>query len=81
MPLPTSADNHQLRNASYYEKKGLGYLLEEKNISKQLYELIQSNFRNNNKIQSIILKQSQYSDKDVYNELNINIEKIINEKN
>ena len=42
---------------------------------------IQSNFRNNNKIQSIILKQSQYSDKDVYNELNINIEKIINEKN
>ena len=81
VPLPTSADNHQLRNASYYEKKGLGYLLEEKNISKQLYELIQSNFRNNNKIQSIILKQSQYSDKDVYNELNINIEKIINEKN
>ena len=24
VPLPTSADNHQLKNAIYYEKKGFG---------------------------------------------------------
>ena len=30
IPLPTSADNHQLKNAIYYEKKGFGYLLVKK---------------------------------------------------
>ena len=29
VPLPTSADNHQLKNAAYYEKKGFGYLVHE----------------------------------------------------
>ena len=30
IPLPTSADDHQLKNAQYYEKKGFDYLVEEK---------------------------------------------------
>ena len=32
IPLPTSADNHQYKNAKYYEKKGMCYFLEEKNF-------------------------------------------------
>ena len=32
------------------------------------------------KFNNIILNQRQYSDKDVFNKLNFNIEKIINEK-
>ena len=32
IPLPSSADNHQYKNAEFYFKKGYGYLLEEKDI-------------------------------------------------
>ena len=81
IPLPTSADNHQYKNAKYYEKKGMCYFMEEKNISDHLYELIYLNFKDNAKLKKIVSSQRQYSDKDVFNELNINIEKIINEKN
>ena len=81
IPLPSSADNHQYINAKFYEKKGMCFLLEEKNISEDLYKLIFTNFKDNTKFNSIILNQRQYSDKDVFNKLNFNIEKIINEKN
>ena len=57
------------------------FLLEEKNISEDLYKLISFNFKDNTKFNSIISNQRQYSDKDVFNKLNLNIEKIINEKN
>ena len=40
IPLPSSADNHQYKNAEFYRKKGYGYLLEEKNIKDNLYNLI-----------------------------------------
>ena len=36
IPLPTSADNHQFKNAEFYAKKGYGYLLEEKDIREKL---------------------------------------------
>ena len=30
IPLPTSAENHQLINATFYQKKKLAFLIEEK---------------------------------------------------
>ena len=81
IPLPSSADNHQYKNAEYYKKKGYGYLLEEKDIKNKLYNLINSIFINKSLIKNILSKQSQYSDKDIYNNLNNKLEKIINEKN
>ena len=39
IPLPSSADNHQYKNAEFYFKKGYGYLLEEKDIKNNLYDL------------------------------------------
>ena len=35
IPLPSSADNHQYKNAEFYSKKGYGYLMEEKNKPKK----------------------------------------------
>ena len=46
IPLPTSADNHQLKNAEFYEKKGYGYLLQEKEIKTKLFELIDTIIKN-----------------------------------
>ena len=81
IPLPTSADNHQLKNAIYYEKKGFGYLLAEKDINDQLYDLIKSIFKDSSLVKKILANQSQYSDKNIFKNINTHIKKIINEKN
>ncbi len=81
IPLPTSADNHQHKNAEFYAKKGYGYLIEEKDLEKKLFGLINSIFKDKSIIDKILSNQRQYSDKDIFKNLNVHIEKILNEKN
>ncbi len=81
IPLPSSADNHQLKNAEFYEKRGYGYLIEQKNIKYKLYDLINSIFMNQLQIDNILYNQRQYSDKEIYKYLLNQLKKIINEKN
>ncbi len=81
IPLPTSADNHQYKNAEFYFKKGYGYLLKEKDIEKKLFSLIKTIFIDKSSIEKILSNQRQYSDKDVYKNLNNFLKKIFNEKN
>ncbi len=81
IPLPTSADNHQYKNAEFYQKKGYGYLLEEKDIKYKLYDLILKIFNNKSLFSDILAKQRQYSDKDIFKDLYNQVEKILNEKN
>ncbi len=81
IPLPSSADNHQYKNAEFYKNKGYGYLLIEKDIKYKLYDLIKSIFKDKSQLEKIIYYQKQYSDKNVFNILKIEIEKTINEKN
>ena len=81
IPLPTSADNHQYKNAVFYAKKGYGNFLEEKDIKKKLYDLIVLTFNDKLIFNSILLKQKQHSDKDILKNLYSQIEKICNEKN
>ena len=78
VPLPTSADNHQLKNALYYEKKNFGYLIEEKDLNNKLFDLIKSFYKDKSLIK---INQSQYSDKNVFKNINLQLEKIIYEKN
>jgi len=81
IPLPSSADNHQYKNAEFYLKKGYGYLLEEKDIKNKLCDLISNIFRDKSSIKKILSNQRQHSDKNIFRNLEINIEKIIDEKN
>ena len=81
VPLPTSADNHQLKNALYYEKKNFSYLIEEKDLENKLFNLIRSINEDRSLIEKIKMNQKQYSDKNVFNNINNQIEKILNEKN
>ncbi|MDC1212763.1 undecaprenyldiphospho-muramoylpentapeptide beta-N-acetylglucosaminyltransferase [Pelagibacteraceae bacterium] len=81
VPLPTSADNHQFKNAIYYQKKGFGFLIEEKDLNDKLYDLICSFFKDKNLLKDILTNQSQYSDKNIFQNINTYIEKIIYEKN
>ena len=81
VPLPSSADNHQLKNALYYEKKNFSYLIEEKDLDNKLFNLIKSINEDKFLIEKIRINQSQYSDKNVFNNINKQVKKIFDEKN
>ena len=81
IPLPSSADNHQLKNAEFYSKKGFGYFIEEKNIRYKLYDLIKLIYTNKSATNRMLSSQEQHSDKEIFKNLNTQIEKILNEKN
>ncbi len=80
VPLPSSADNHQLKNAIYYEKNGYSYLIEEKDLNTKLFQLIKKISENRSLLSEIVKKQRQYSDKSVYENIDKEINKMINEK-
>ncbi len=81
IPLPSSADNHQLKNAMYYQKKNFSFLIEEKDLNDKLFNLIKEIYQNNTILDSIISSQRQYSDKNVYNNINQLLKILFNEKN
>ncbi len=80
VPLPSSADDHQLKNAIYYEKNGYSYLIEEKNLNTKLFQLIKKISEDKSLLSQITSKQKQYSDKSVYENIDKQINKIINEE-
>ena len=80
VPLPSSADNHQLKNAIYYEKKGYSYLIEEKDLNSKLFKLIKRINEDKSLLSKLIDEQNQYSDKSVYENIDRQITKITNEK-
>ena len=81
VPLPTSADNHQIKNAIYYKNRGYGYLVEEKDLNDKLYSLIKSIYEDKSFIKNILENQRQYSDKNIFKNINSYIKNIIDEKN
>ena len=77
VPLPSSADNHQLKNATHYEKNGYGYLIEEKDLNSKLFQLINKISKDPSLLSQMISKQREYSDKSVYKNIDKHINKII----
>ena len=80
VPLPSSADNHQLKNAIYYEKKEYSYLIEERFLSEKLFKLIKKINENRSLLDQIVIKQKQYSDKLVYENIDKQLNKIFYEE-
>ncbi len=81
VPLPSSADNHQLKNGIYYCKKKFSFLIEEKDLNDKLFSLIKELYNNNSVLNEIIFNQRQYSDKNVYKNISQALKKILHEKN
>tara|TARA_X000001036_G_scaffold102233_2_gene95488 strand:- start:4703 stop:5803 length:1101 start_codon:yes stop_codon:yes gene_type:complete len=79
VPLPSSADNHQLKNAIYYEKNEYSYLIEEKDLNKKLFKLIKLIHEDRSLLDKTKSKQRQYSDKSVYKNIDKEIDNLINE--
>ncbi len=80
VPLPTSADDHQLKNANYYKEKGCSFLIEERDLNVKLFQLIKKINEDRSLLSEIINKQRQHSDKSVYQNIDKQVNKIINEK-
>ncbi len=81
IPLPSSAEDHQLKNAIYYQRKKFGILIEEKDLNNKLIYLIKDIYDDKSILEKIKEFQSQYSDKNVYDNIDQILKKIINEKN
>ncbi len=81
VPLPSSADNHQLKNAIFYERKKCSFLIEEKDLNDKLFYLIKEIYENNSKLDEIIKQQRQFSDKKVYENINKVLKDLNDEKN
>ena len=79
--FPTSAENHQHKNAIYYQNKNFSFLIEKKDLKIKLLYLIKEIYENGEILDKLIHNQRQYSDKNVYNNINQIIKKIFNEKN
>ena len=56
-------------------------MVEEKDIGDKLYVLIKSFFEDKTLIENILTNQKQYSDKNIFKNLNNLIKEILDEKN
>ena len=81
IPLPSSADNHQLKNAIYFEKKGYCLLLEEKFITSKLFEILKDLNKNREKLLLLKHRMKNHSDVDSLKNVGNFIGKFLNEKN
>tara|TARA_Y100001970_G_scaffold287668_1_gene412908 strand:- start:1516 stop:2607 length:1092 start_codon:yes stop_codon:yes gene_type:complete len=79
IPLPTSADNHQLKNGKYFEEKGYGFLVEENMIDKNLFGLIKSIYNDKALLKDMKQKQKEHSDKKVFKKIQTHIEELFND--
>ena len=78
VPLPSSADDHQLKNATYYEKNGYSYLIKEKDLDLKLFQLIKKIREDSSLLSQMISKQREYSDKSVYKNIDNQINMMVN---
>ena len=63
IPLPSSSENHQFLNAQFFIKKGYGYMIEEKNIKNELFNLLQSIHQDKSMLNLIKINQKKHNDK------------------
>ena len=66
IPLASSAENHQLKNAQFFMNKGFGIMVEEKKVKSKLFDLLQSIHKDKSLLNQIKAKQNKHSDKNVF---------------
>ncbi len=79
IPLASSSENHQFKNAQFFYKKGYGYMIEEKNIKNELFNLLQSIHQDKSMLELIKINQKKHNDKDVFKYIEKEITKLFYE--
>ncbi len=80
IPLPSSADNHQLKNSRFFEKKGCNFVIEESDVTSKLFPLIKSIHKDRSLLHNIVEKHKKYSDREVFNKIDEATKELLNEK-
>ncbi len=79
IPLKSSAENHQLKNAKYFVSKGYAIMIEENDIENELFQLLKSINKNNEILNTLKENQTKYSDKRVFVSIKEKITKLFYE--
>ena len=66
VPLKSSSEDHQLKNAQYFMKNGFGIMVEENNLKNKLFDLLQSIHKDKSMLNLIKKNQRKHSDKNVF---------------
>ncbi len=66
IPLESSSENHQLKNAQYFKEKGFGMMVEEKDLNNKLFNLLRSIHKDKSILNLINTNQKKHSDKNVF---------------
>ena len=79
IPYPYSAESHQDKNATYFEKKGYSFSIKENEVNEKLLPLIKSIYTDKEILNKLIEKQKNHSDSDVFFKINNVVKNLINE--
>ena len=79
IPLTSSSENHQFKNAEYFKKKGFGFMIEEKDIKNRLFDLLETIHKDKSMLKLIKANQIKYSDKNVFEKIKKEIAKLFYE--
>ena len=79
VPFPYAADDHQFKNAKFFETKGYNFLIEERKIHKKLFQLIKSIHEDKDLLTHMKSKQKNHSDKRVFEKVLKEIQEFIND--
>ena len=79
VPFPYAADDHQFKNAKYFETKGYNFLIEERKIHKKLFQLIKSIHEDKDLLTHMKSKQKNHSDKRVFEKVLKEMQELIND--
>jgi UDP-N-acetylglucosamine--N-acetylmuramyl-(pentapeptide) pyrophosphoryl-undecaprenol N-acetylglucosamine transferase len=80
IPLPTAKDNHQMKNAKFYEEIGCCWVLDQKNLNKEnLLNIILKILRDKTDLINKKSNLEKLNFENSWNDVNQKIQKIINE--
>ena len=80
IPLPSAKDNHQMKNAEFYEEMGCCWVLDQRTLNKEkLLNIISSILKEKSDLIAKKLNLEKLNYKNSWNDVNQKLQKIINE--
>ncbi len=80
IPLPSSIDNHQFKNANYFKEKGYCFLIEERSVPDKLFEILVDLNKDEKKLFLMKERMTEHSDQDTFFKIKKLIERTLNEQ-
>ena len=80
IPLPTAKDNHQMKNAKFYEKAGCCWVIDQNDLNKtKLLKILLDILEKKSDFQNKIANLEKLNYKNIWNDVNHKLQKVINE--